>query len=150
MGQGLATMIKRTDGTEADFSWCYCCEFKPRTIEDDVGRAMRTAITEDINAFKRQFSNKFKCVFCAAEGTNSAEFHADHVRPFCDIKDEFIGGEQCIPTRCAETLKGATRFHEHDREFERRWVDFHNQKAKLQILCKSCNLSKGNRLFITD
>jgi len=30
-GGGLTTMIKRTDGSFADFSWRQCCEFKQST-----------------------------------------------------------------------------------------------------------------------
>ena len=137
IGQGLETMIKRTDGTVADFSWRYCCQFKPRTIEENITRAMRTALTEYITEFKLKFNNNFKCTLCAREGTDSTVFHADHVVPFHVIKDEFLTREQSIPTRCADTAKGATRFHEDDHDFERRWVEFHHGKAKLQILCRS-------------
>jgi hypothetical protein len=146
MGQGLATMIKRADGTEVDFSWRYCCEFKRRLIAEDITRAMRTAITDDIIEFKNSFGYNFTCSLCKRQGPKSHDFHADHVRPFCHLKNEFLSNEPVHPTKCADTLVGAPRFHADDTEFEQRWVRFHKNKAQLQILCASCNLSKSDNI----
>ena len=146
IGKGYATMIKRTDGSVADFSWRYCCEFKRRLVAEDITRAMRTAITNDINEFKTSFGYKFTCALCKRQGTNSHEFHADHIHPFCHIKTEFLSNEPVHPTRCADTLVGATHFHADDTEFEQRWVRFHKNKAQLQILCARCNLSKSDNI----
>lgn len=149
IGNGLATMIKRTDGSIADFSWRYCCEFKPRTIIEDVTKAMRHSISPEIKKFKQTFDHKFKCAMCNHSGTKSQDFHADHVYPFSRIKDEFLLQEKenatPIPDRVASMNIGATQFHKEDNAFEKRWMDFHNKRSQLQILCASCNLNKSDK-----
>jgi len=40
-------MIKILDGSDIDFSWVYCCQFKEWTTSDDLLRAMREAIKYD-------------------------------------------------------------------------------------------------------
>lgn len=149
-GGGLTTMIKRTDGSFADFSWRYCCEFKQRPIIEHITKAMRYSVIDHIKKFKQEFGCKFKCSSCNVEGTSSQDFHVDHIYPFCRIKDEFLSQvkKEIIPTRVALTDCGATRFHEDDYEFEQLWIDFHNSKAQLQILCAGCNLSKSDKLAI--
>jgi hypothetical protein len=144
VGNGYATMIRRMDGSVADFSWRYCCEFKKRSVTENVTRAMRNAVTEDIVNFKKGFGYNFTCALCKKQGTDSHDFHADHVHPFCHIKTEFLSNEPVHPTKFADTLVGATCFHADDAEFEERWVRFHKNKARLQILCANCNLSKSS------
>ena len=89
---------------------------------------------------------------CNIEGTNSQDFHADHVYPFTRIKDEFLSqeNEKTIPNRVASMTLGATQFHMDDNEFEQRWIDFHNTRSNLQILCARCNLSKSDKLVASD
>ena len=41
-------MITRIDGTNEVFSWVYCCQFKTRTVADNLTRAMRASISTDV------------------------------------------------------------------------------------------------------
>jgi hypothetical protein len=49
-------MIKRLDGTEIDFSWIYCCQFKERTPTFNLISSMKTAISDAIIKYKRTHS----------------------------------------------------------------------------------------------
>ena len=60
------TMIKRLDGSEIDFSWVYCCQFKERTTSYDLLRAMREAIKYHTIKYK-QNQSKLICNFCKTE-----------------------------------------------------------------------------------
>ena len=55
------------DGSETDFSWVYCCQFKERTNIDDLLRAMRNAIKYDIikpfSFIQKGLPTKFHVVF---------------------------------------------------------------------------------------
>jgi hypothetical protein len=57
--------------------------------------------------------------------------------------DEFLSKwDGNIPERF-EYNKGRIQISVMDRPFEIAWAEFHQTNAKLQILCKTCNLRKG-------
>ena len=78
-------MIKRLDGSEIDFSWVYCCQFKERTTSDDLSKAMREAIKY------KQKQSKLICNFCKSENEVYENYHVDHHNPsFQTLKDNFL------------------------------------------------------------
>ena len=84
------TMIKRLDGSEIDFSWVYCCQFKERNTSDDLLRAMREAIKYDTIKYKQKQS-KLVCNFCKTENELYENYHVDHHNPsFQTLKDNFL------------------------------------------------------------
>ena len=137
------TMIKRTDGSETDFSWVYCCQFKERTNIDDLLRAMRNAIKDDIIKFKQQ--STLKCINCKTENELYENFHVDHDNPsFQSLKDNFLQiTNKPIPTNFADCdVYKLTIFKDENEDFKNEWIEYHNKNCNLQILCRDCNLRK--------
>jgi hypothetical protein len=137
------TMIKRTDDSEIDFSWRYCCQFKERTIMDDLTRAMRCSIKDDIIKFKQQ--NILKCNKCKTDDEQYENFHVDHNNPsFKNLKDGFLQlTNKPIPTKFSDcNVNKLTIFREENKDFKNEWIEYHNNNCNLQILCRDCNLKK--------
>ena len=138
------TMIKRTDNTEIDFSWKYCCEFKKRSILYDLNNAMRSAVRD--YTFKYKCNNKLICKYCNIKNANS--YHVDHEKPsFNTLKNNFLKNtNKQIPSSFDELPKlNLTIFSANDKDFENEWVMYHNTNCNLQILCESCNLTKSKK-----
>lgn len=138
------TMIKRLDESETDFSWVYCCQFKERTVSDDLLKSMRTAIKDDVIKYKQRQS-KLICNFCKTENELYENYHVDHYNPsFQTIKDNFLQlTKKQIPSLFGDCkMYKLTIFKDEDEEFKNDWVDYHNKNCNFQILCRSCNLRK--------
>lgn len=139
-GRDFQTKFIRPDGSEEVFSWVYCCQFKPRTNLENLTRAMREAIKNDIIEFKHK--SQHKCQIC---GTEESDFHVDHnFPPFRDLKTNFLNTTTTQqPTYFTECpVYCLTKFREEDSEFCREWQTYHLSNANLQMLCKTCNLKK--------
>ena len=138
------TMIKRLDGSETDFSWVYCCQFKERTTTDDLLKSMRAAIKDDIIKYKQKHS-KLICNFCKTENELYENYHVDHHNPsFQTLKDNFLQlTKNQIPSSFGDckTYK-LTIFKIEDENFKNDWIDYHNKNCNFQILCRDCNLRK--------
>jgi hypothetical protein len=138
------TMIKRLDGSEIDFSWVYCCEFKKRTSVEDLLKSMREAIKEDTIKYKQK-QNKLICNFCKRENELYENYHVDHHNPsFQTLKDNFLQlTKKQIPSSFGDCkIYKLTIFKDEDKDFRNDWVDYHNKNCNLQILCRDCNLRK--------
>ena len=143
-GKGYATMIKRTDGSNVDFSWVYCCQFKERTVMDQLTAAMRSSISKYAIEFKKR--NKLICSICNVKNLEYFKYHVDHLNPpFCKLKDDFLlQNVKPIPTEYTDDGKyNLTIFKDEDADFKNDWIDYHNSNASFQILCDSCNCKKG-------
>lgn len=143
------TMIRRLDGTEIDFSWVYCCEFKRRKITQDLTNAMRQAISQ--GTIKYKISNNLICNFCKKENEDDedySDFHVDHIHPFSLIKDSFIKSTKLnIPDKFEDCVYSKMAiFRTEDIDFRNEWVKYHNNIAKYQILCRNCNIIKSNKI----
>lgn len=143
MNKYYQTMIKRLDGTEIDFSWVYCCQFKERTPTFNLIRSMRSAISDDIIKYKRTHS--LTCNYCKTNTEVYENYHVDHDSPsFQTLKDNFLQlTTKQIPTSFTDCKKNHYAiFKEADVDFKKDWVDYHNNHCNLQILCRDCNLRK--------
>jgi hypothetical protein len=138
------TMIKRSDGSEIDFSWNHCCDFKERTQNEYLVKSMRNAIKDYAINYKQQQGNLI-CNFCKTENELFADYHVDHHNPsFKILKDTFLQlTKKQIPTVFGECEKNLTIFKDEDEDFKNDWVDYHNVNCNFQILCKYCNLRKN-------
>ena len=67
--------------------------------------------------------------------------------PFCILKEQFLLANKLnIPNSFNnDEVYLIETFKQEDNEFEKAWVKYHNDNAKLQILCTNCNLSKGSK-----
>lgn len=137
------TMIRRIDGTEVDFSWLYCCQFKLRTNDYDLTQAMRVSIRSQIIDYKNAV-NKLICNLCKIEDAD--EYHIDHDSPsFKELKETFIKQtSHTIPTVFGElnSTLSLNIFNDTDNDFKNDWIEYHKSNCKLQVLCKKCNLCK--------
>ena len=89
--------IRRIDGSDIDFSWVYCCQFKERTTREYLINAMREAIKDDTMKYKQQ--SKLICNFCKTENELYENYHVDHHNPsFQTIKDNFLLTKKQIPS----------------------------------------------------
>ena len=140
------TMIKRLDGSEIDISWVYCCNFKERTVENDLKKAMRQAVKDITIYFKEH--NQLICNFCKTENEPYENYHTDHHNPsFITLINNFLQSTSLpIPSSFADCKKSNTTiFKDDDEDFKNEWILYHNSNCKLQILCKNCNLKKGKK-----
>jgi len=135
-------MIKRLDGSDIGFSWTYCCEFKERTSQFNLIKAMRYVIREDTIIFKK--NNKLICNLCSKDNEVYENYHVDHNNPsFKLLKENFLKTQLEVPIyfdNCKIT--GYTIFKDVDEKFKRNWVEYHTTNCNLQILCRECNLKK--------
>jgi hypothetical protein len=136
-------MIKRLDGSEIDFSWVYCCQFKERTTRDYLLRSMREAIKNDTIQYKQKQS-KLICNFCKTENELYENYHVDHHNPsFQIIKDNFLLTKNQIPLSFGECkIYNVPIFKDEDKDFKNEWLDYHTKNCNFQILCRDCNLRK--------
>ena len=138
------TMIKRLDGSEIDFSWVYCCQFKDRTTSYNLTVSMRRAISDDTINYKQKQS-KLICKFCLTEDENYENYHVDHHNPsFKTLKDNFLQlTKKQIPSTFGDCkIYKLTVFKDEDEDFKNEWIEYHIKNCNLQILCRDCNLRK--------
>lgn len=105
--------------------------------EIDAKKAMRRTIALDMNRFKRD--KELVCEVC-----KSIEYPTvDHIEPSFDwIAQEFIRTHGLPEIGAMPDRSGN---HIVNRDVKWQWINFHKMHAKYQILCRSCNSSKGNR-----
>lgn len=132
----LHTLI---DGQWCARSWRKMIE-QTHTPESEAKRVMRFLVRDDLTDFMSSVEPK-ECANCSTTDTLTV----DHVSPpFSAIADEFIA-ERGLPTvvdnPCANMI--TKRFDDEGMEAD--WIHFHAERAVYQILCRSCNASKGNR-----
>lgn len=103
----------------------------------DIKKAMRRAVSIDVNRFKR--GRDLLCEVCG-----STEYPTvDHIEPSFDwIANKFIETHG-LPEIGPMPERSGNHIIDHDVKW--RWIDFHGAHAKYQILCRPCNSSKGKR-----
>lgn len=141
----LETIIERNDGSIIDFSWVKCSTSSSNSIIDNFKAAMRQYVSVDIQKFKRD--SEMKCVFCDHIGDVSSDFHVDHDNPsFKQLCEDFIKLHPNYPKIFDDDSNThISIFKKEDKEYADRWRHYHNEKAKLQILCAPCNLQKSKK-----
>lgn len=141
------TMIKRLDGSDIDFSWVFCCQFKERTHRFALIQCMRQSIKD--TTIKYKYSKDILiCNFCKTTDELYENFHVDHYNPsFQQLKNNFLelvkkeGKEE--PLTFDDCKKyNVNIFKDTDADFKNDWIDYHNKNCNLQILCRDCNLRK--------
>ena len=112
----------------------------PLTPEQQAKTIMRSIVKEDMKEYLSSASPQ-ECMNCESLD----DLTVDHVHPpFDDIALEFFGiygiPEIEIPD---DNFRVLDRFA--DPNLEAYWIAFHASRATYQILCRSCNASKGKR-----
>lgn len=127
--------VVSNDGVEHVFSWNKCIQAKDNTNENNTKSACRTAINPYIEAFYKEAD---KC--CANCKAIDCKFEVDHINDFAIIYNDFFK-LHTIPTEFKENEYYRKEFV--DKELEQAFINYHNEKATLQLLCKSCHNNKS-------
>ena len=136
---GLETRIIYNNNThDMDISWCIAREGKKPTIQHQLTQSMRTAIRFQIYNYKQ--NNKPICEFCNEYGN-----HCDHIIHFQKLKEDFLNDYTgTLPSEFTQLNDGSnqTCFIHSDFDFEEKWKKYHNDHAKLRMLCQKCNITR--------
>ena len=76
-----------------------------------------------------------KCELCDFNGF----CEVDHVIAFKSSMREYLDLRGCYPEIYVYAHSG-WQFRPEDREFEAEWVQFHEERCSLRLLCHSCHL----------
>lgn len=123
------------DGEEVAASWRKAIE--GRNPKNDMVRALRLAVQPCLYEFKDAVE-WLGCTHCGS----TDNLQVDHVwPPFDDIAQKFLdrkNGDVKL-----ENEKNGIGWVIADPDVEGEWVAFHASHAEYQMLCRSCNASKG-------
>ena len=127
------------DGKWRAWSWNKAID-QNVTPESEAKRVMRFIVREDMKEFKESVK-PLECANCGATDNPTVD-HANE--PFDNIANAFMqqyGVPEIVesddPNRVIKMFK--------DMNMEAAWIAFHASIAEYQILCRSCNASKGKR-----
>lgn len=130
--------FERIDGSKTDFSF-YKCLTKPNNHADFL-KACRYAVAETIISFRDLKFGDNKTLICPILGVSFKKnrSHVDHIIPFISIAKEFY-----------ETIKKDIEYLRGDgfigvcfadKELEKKWIKFHNERAILRVISEKANL----------
>jgi hypothetical protein len=83
------------------------------------------------------------CVFCGDDD----DIHTDHHNPsFIELQNRFLTDNIDVPKTFSKRV-GTHKvcFEEKDWDFEKKWINYHDDNCNLQLLCADCNLRKGKK-----
>jgi 5-methylcytosine-specific restriction endonuclease McrA len=126
------------DGVWAARSWRKL--ISPISEEQQAKIIMRHCIWRDMRDYRDSASPQ-ECASCGAKD----DITVDHVAPpFDTIASEFMALHGVPKIEIPDdNFRVLDRFE--DPELEGLWVHFHAERAVYQLLCRSCNASKGKR-----
>lgn len=141
--------VLRTDGTEIEFSFLKCLSangMKTNRVPEhlqNVKRALRTAITDDVYKFKiERFKEKglIQCPY-TKEYLDFYDSHVDHKYPntFDKLVFDWLYKNKLKVSDIKVT--GETILNLVDEKLLDSFVQFHNKKAKLRIISAEANRS---------
>jgi uncharacterized protein YheU (UPF0270 family) len=146
--------VLRQDGTKTDFSYSECLGETDHNTK--VKHAFRFSVDPYIFAFKKQSFGNSEQICCPDTGEvlSFLTTHVDHVSPktFDNLINEFITFDKT-------TLGDITISQNEDNQvgdllenkvLERRWIDFHNANACLELVSHVSNLSIRKRTAQND
>ena len=108
---------------------------------DRILQAFRDTISETKRKDFFLNSNYKHCQDC---GLSNA-INIDHFElPFQEIVDKFIFENNIDFCRIKVFENSSNLYEFEDKKLQQEWVQFHDEKAKFQFLCKSCNSSNGS------
>lgn len=124
------------DGQWRDISWNRF--ITPPSEVTRVYAVLRSVVWQDLDEALESIKPR-ACARCGAVENLSTD-HAG--KPFSQIADEWLATNG-TPEFVDRPMGGGKQFA--DINLEANWIAFHAGNAVYQILCRSCNSSKGNR-----
>lgn len=135
--------VDHGDGQWVPFSWNKAIDGWVADSPPIVMRAMRHAIRDQMREFREEGFNDLVPAECETCGALD-DLTVDHVNPpFSAIVKQFTS-EYGVPA-LKEGRDGEGRVIANA-DVEASWAAFHAHHADFQILCRSCNASKGARI----
>ena len=138
--KGDCIFIIRNDNTEDDISWLSCISGKSYTNLDDLIPLLRDAINDQMITYRD--SALRACIACH----DTKFMSVDHIVPFSKLVNDFLLIEVKVPSTFDDVLGQGYKFKPEDSKFVEAWIAYHKKEATYQILCRSCNSSKGAKL----
>lgn len=129
----LGLWIRRTDDSAIDFSWVEC--LTPSQHKTQVLNAMRTAIQDQVYAFKSQTFLRVSSVPCCLSGLSVTICNADvhHDPTFLELAERFVEGDwDRIKVSGDEVARFGKVFA--DKVQEAAWAAHHRQVACLYVV----------------
>lgn len=126
-------------------SWRKSCSNISTTVNPLIS-AMRTSIYPQIRKWKKDNFKTRSCQICFCK----VKLQADHATyPFKELSETFVSTQSNLPTEFDYTKYGR-KFKKSDTDFQKCWVVYHKDNAKLQWLCKPCNLKKSCKVYVPE
>lgn len=124
------------DGSTEAISWNKC--ITPLKPYQELSRVLRDAVRCDTLEFN-QLCQPQECAICGC----TEMLQTDHVSPsFSEIQRQFT---EAYGTPSIEPRSDGVGYQFVNPDDEDRWYLFHADRACYQLLCRSCNASKGAR-----
>lgn len=131
--------IVNNDNTVTPISWVVCCNAKNKNISTMFHEALRECITNQILEFRNNNNN-----VCQQCGIMSNDYHIDHELDFKKIVLDFMAKYKFeIPKEYdRKKITNQIRFRVEDFHIKDLFEVYHQERAKLRVLCKRCNLGR--------
>lgn len=144
---GFATngfYVTRTDGSKTDFSYLNC--LSPRTHREDVLRAFRQAIADQVVMFKLTALSRggATCAITGAPLRGDESTHVDHDPPFLSLVTDFLSMEGLTfdSVEVLPTSDMSASVCLRDVRTKRAFCEYHKSMARLRLVTKSANLAR--------
>jgi hypothetical protein len=141
--------VLRRDGTKTDFSYSEC--LAETSHKNKVRRAFRFSVDPYILDFKMQRFGNGEKAYCPDTGEvlSLLTTHVDHVAPktFDNLVSAFIEAEKTSfdDIAISPNLDNQVGDRLANQDLERRWIDYHNANAILELVSHAANLSIRKR-----
>lgn len=126
------------------FDWYYCATGIKASKLTQAAHRVVSCFRHAYKLKNRNEDNSWTCTYCKKNTNNPKEIHSDHIYPQSKMLEDFCRTRDDVPTKFGkQEHTNETKFRNRDRKFHRDWVNYHNEHAEFQLLCKECNREKG-------
>ena len=135
---GAAMKAVTCEGQNIDWSIRGAISGKDVSTWTKLTGSMRGSIRPQMQKFISAGSGE--CEMCDFNGF----CEVDHVQPFKKLMRDYLDARGYFPSEY-RYLHSGWSFTAADREFETKWVQFHQERCSLRLLCHSCHLTVTQR-----
>ena len=138
------------------FSYIKCCQSTERCKRDDLFKALRTAVLDDVQEFKDKAWKDKEVIECPLSHvmTRKGDSDIDHCGPFQfrDIVRMFVAqiNDDVSKLATRASTKGIGTCELVDEEVANRFREFHKEKAQLRVVNKVKKTFLENNLWGND
>ena len=138
--------LRRTDGTETDFSYLRCINRQSK--RQDFYEACRRTVADQIISFRNQYFRNNPNAVCPVTGTSLSpnNCHVDHCEPqtFKRLADEFLDKYEIDlkKVKLSSGIDGELSSQFVDQGLADRWAQYHRKHAALRVIGKEANLKR--------